>query len=343
MAGIQIAFKFLKNYRTLQDTLRGSRMHAAWFGLFLTYSITTFIYIMADLFTVTEGERATLLETGYTIVATGALYYIYNIERIAIIKTKRVFTVMFAILYVVLLVLFPLSVFGIIEHGLVQYFALSFWVPMSMLFFTYAGKLNRLIKGRLKIFSGLMIVGLVLLIVGFLGATDVAIENLGMWVRLFGDSLQISGVIMMGIFFSLLPSWREIEWKETVESLYVIYKGGVPIFTYDFKADEVKGEDESQSSMRVAQTLEVVGSLLNEVLNKGSLKILDMGTKKVIVEQGEHVLFALVADAELDSLKILLRNFRIAFERFFHDIENWSGDPSEFDLASVLVGKIFKN
>nr|MDO8116751.1 hypothetical protein [Candidatus Sigynarchaeota archaeon] len=343
MEAVQIAFKFFKNYRTLQDTLRGSRMHAAWFGLFFTYSITTVLYIVADFFTLTENERAVILEAGYTIVASGALYYIFNIEKIAIIKTKRVFTVMFAALYVALLVLFPLSLLSIIEHGIVQYFAISFWIPMSLLFFTYAGKLNRLIKGKLKIFSGLMIVGLVLLIVGFLGATDIAIENIGIWVRLLGDGMQISGVFMMGIFFSLLPSWREIEWKETIESLYVVYKGGVPIFTYDFMSGDVKKEDESQSSVRMAQTLEVIGSLLSEVLNKGSLKILDMGTKKVIVEQGEHVLFALVANAELDSLKIFLRDFRIAFERFFPELDKWSGDPTEFELAHGLVGKVFKN
>jgi hypothetical protein len=44
--GVHFAFKFFKNYAKLQDTSRGSKMHAAWGWLFATYAVTIILYII---------------------------------------------------------------------------------------------------------------------------------------------------------------------------------------------------------------------------------------------------------------------------------------------------------
>jgi len=341
--GIHLAFKFFKNYRTMHDSLRGSRMHAAWGWLFFTYAITTLIYIIGDYYALDSTTRYGLLEFGYLSLATGALFYIYNIEGVGIIKTRHAFTIIFSALYAILVIMVVLSVpVHIVEGSLVQYFAISFWIPMIILFFIYTAKINKLIQGKMKLYSTLMIIGLFMFVFGFMGATDFAIKGLGigLYIRVIGDIMQITGIGMMGMFFSMLPSWREIDWRAALKTLFVIYKGGICIYQQDFQK-EAK-ESDGMSSMMVGGALEMVKSVLQQVLQAGSLKVLDFKDKKLLLEQGEQVLVVMIADTETDSLRFLLHEFVFKFERFYYDVlKDWQGDSSTFEPTKALVKELF--
>jgi hypothetical protein len=333
--GLHLSFKFFKNYATLKETSRGSKMHAAWAWLFIGYAATVTIYIIADFYTDLL-YRFDWLEFGYASLSTGALFYIYNIESVGIIKTKHVFSITFGILYIILLVLLVMSVFlRMVSGDFVQLFAIAFLIPMILLFFTYTVKVNKLIQGKMKVYSAVMIAGLAMFITGWIGATDVAVRiiGIGQWMRLIADFLQIGGLCILGLFFSLLPSWREIEWRSSLKSLFVIYQGGTCIFQHDFTGRK----EESSASMMMGGVVEMVKSVLDQVLLPGTLKVFDFKDKKMVLEQGKYVSVAVVADHVSDSLDYVLHEFVTQFEAFFGKVlQDWSGDSSLFEPTGIL-------
>ncbi len=338
--GVHLAFKFFKNYLTLQDTSRGSKMHAAWGWLSTGYAATIIINIVSDFYATDTQTRYDWLEFGYVAMSTGALIYIYNIESIGIIKTKYMFTISYCILYFILLVLLVLSVFARVVSGyIVQLFMSGYLIPMILLFI-YTAKINQQIQGKLKVYSAAMIIGLFVFILGFLGATDVAVKSfeIGSWLRFIADIFQIVGLGMIGFFFSLLPSWREIEWRTTLKSLFIIYQGGTCIYQHDFTG--CKESDDVE--LIIGNAVEMVKSVLDQVLLPGSLKVFDFKDKKMVLEQGKHVSVAIIADSVSDSLDYVLHEFTRRFEAFFEKIlQDWNGDSSVFEPTKVFIKSLF--
>ncbi len=346
LVGIHLSFKFFKNYATLKETSRGSRMHAAWGWLFIGYAATIAIYLVADFYTDTRYPtdwqyRFDWLEFGYLALATGCLFYIFNIESVGIIKTKHVFSIMFGVLYFILILLLIMSVFmRLVSGDFVQLFAIAFLVPMILLFFIYTARINQLIKGKLKAYSAAMIIGLLVFILGWMGATDIVIKNFGIgnWMRLIADLMQIGGLSVLGWFFSLLPSWREIEWRASMKSLFVIYRGGTCVYQHDFT-----GRAEStDSNLMMGGVVEMVKSVLDQVLLPGTLKVFDFKDKKMVLEQGKNISVAVVADSVSESLEYVLHDFVNRFEVFFGKVlDDWSGDSSVFEPTKVIIKWLF--
>lgn len=339
--GLHLSFKFFKNNATLKETSRGSKMHAAWGWLFIGYAVTIVLYIIADFYTTDLQARFDWLEFGYVSLSTGALFYIYNIESVGIIKTKHVFSITFGGLYLILIALLVMSVFmRVVSGDFVQLFAISFLIPMILLFFMYTARINKLIQGKMKVYSAIMITGLAMFVTGWIGATDVAVRlmGIGSWMRLIADVLQVVGLGVMGLFFSLLPSWREIEWRSSMRSLFVIYQGGTCIYHHDFAGEE----GATSAVMMMGGVVEMVKSVLDQVLLPGTLKVFDFKDKKMVLEQGKYVSVAVVADHVSDSLDYVIHEFTTQFEAFFEKVlEDWSGDSSIFEPAKIVFKGLF--
>lgn len=96
------------------------------------------------------------------------------------------------------------------------------------------------------------------------------------------------------------------------------------------------------SSVMIGGVMEMVKSVLQQVLQQGSLKVLDFKDKKIVVEQGQNVAVVIIVDAVSDSLNVLLHDFTAKFERFFSAmLKDWAGDSSVFEPARVLIKEVF--
>jgi hypothetical protein len=185
-----------------------------------------------------------------------------------------------------------------------------------------------------------MIVGLAMFVTGWIGATDAAVRiiGIGQWMRLIADFLQLAGLGILGLFFSLLPSWREIEWRASLKSLFVIYQGGSCVYQHDFTGRE----ESSNATVMMGGVVEMVKSVLDQVLSPGTLKVFDFKDKKMLLEQGKHVCIAIVADSVSDSLDYVLHEFTGRFEVFFGKVlQDWNGDSSVFEPTKVLIKWLF--
>ncbi len=157
-------------------------------------------------------------------------------------------------------------------------------------------------------------------------------------MRLSSDIGSIVGICVVTLFFSMLPSWREIEWHAALDSLFIIYKGGICIYQHNFRK---LGDISNNQTVVVGNVIEIIKSLIQKGTS-GRLKVIDFNEKKILLEQGDNVIVAMIAEVETESLNFLLHKFLILFERFFHDIlEEWQGDNVEFEPTKALIQEIF--
>jgi len=336
LVSLDVAAIYMKKSLMSKNSLKSTRIHAAWISLFLGYAGMEFWYWLADFYTNSVIERYHLNQFGYFCAATGAFFYIYYVEQLAFVSKRRIFTMMFSVLYAILIILIFIAFF--IDIGtIVQYFVASFWIPNIGLLSRYLFMISKYSKGTIH--ATPVMVGLIVLILGILGSTDVMFRALGWPIRFLGDSFQILGTIMIALFSSSLPTWKELEWKNELDSLYVIYKGGTLAYEYDF-GEGMFGFNAQQSAV-VVSVLEASRMLLNSALKTGELKILDFKEKKIYFEPGEFITILIVAKTELDTINFLIKKIRKEFEKSFRDIlPNWDGESDVFYPATSIIGKI---
>src|SRR5271157_3924545 len=169
---------------------------------------------------------------------------------------------------------------------------------------------------------------------------DLSVRYLGgLTTRFIADIGSIVGVGMVALFFLMLPSWREIEWRPALESLFVVRKGGICLYQHDFMKPDAKADD--STSMMIGSALEMIKVMLQQTTT-GMLKIIDFKDKKLLIEQGEQIMVVMIANIGTESLNFLIHLFLTQFEQFFHDIlSNWQGDCTEFESTKALVQEIF--
>nr|MDO8113737.1 hypothetical protein [Candidatus Sigynarchaeota archaeon] len=335
---LNVALIYLKKYISLKGSVKETRMHAAWFWLFLGVAGMVFWFLYADLYATTFTVRYHFFQLGYVAGSTGCLFFMYYIEQLVYVMRYRIFTVLFGIIYVVFLVITALAYFIEISR-FVQNFATYFWIPIAGLSFKYLYKINRLSFGKYRSWSVFVILGFAVIIFGYLGSTDAILVTLGLGAGTASLLLQIGGVVLTAWYSFKLPSWKELEWKNSIDSLYVIYHGGVFAYEYDFG----KGATEANLGSRsvTVSMLEASRFLLDEAMKTGELKIIDFKNKKIYFESGEYITVIMVTNVQLDTLNFLMRKICQEFERAFASVlPDWNGDSEVFAPATSLIGRI---
>ncbi|MBN2149912.1 MAG: hypothetical protein JW839_00570 [Candidatus Lokiarchaeota archaeon] len=351
ITGLHISFQFIKNYFQLHDSVKGNKMHAAWASLFLGYSMLSMAFVASDFFSTDFHQRDVFLQLGYLSLTTGALLFIYYSEKLKIINTRRIFTLVFLVLYIGLCGLIIASqvvyLWGDASGfeaimDITQYSTYLFFLPVILLFFTYFARINRILPIKLKKYATIMAASLFGFTIGFLATTDFVIRSLGIGILSYfiGMLVQICALGVLAYSFLKLPSWRALEWREAIRSIFVIYHGGMMLFNHDFK--ETAEGARKTNPLVVAGALEMAKSLLTGMMQTETVKVLDLQDKKVLFEQGDRVMVCLITDQYFESLAILTHEFVVQFERFFGSVlPSWQGDLDVFAPTRALVSKVF--
>jgi len=338
LLAFDVAGIYFKKYTALKNTLKATRIHAAWVCLFLGYGAMEFCYWLADFYTMSTTGRYLYLQLGYFCAASGTFFFIYHVEHLVFVSRYRIFTKIYAGLYIVLIILIVVAFF--IDVGsLVQVFTATFWIPNIGLVARYLFQIIKLSRGSIRTRSLFVIIGSTMLILGMLGNADIVYRAFGWGMRFLADLFQGIGIIVMTWSSMNLPTWKELEWKNDLDSLYVMYKGGTLAYEYDF-GKSGRGIDKQQSSITVAQ-LEAARLSLDSELKSGELKILDFKEKKIYFETGEFITVIIVATTESRKIDLLIKKIRKEFEKLFRDqLPDWDGDHDVFFAATSLIGRI---
>jgi cellulose biosynthesis protein BcsQ len=146
---------------------------------------------------------------------------------------------------------------------------------------------------------------------------------------------------------ALNPRMVDKDISLTLNSLFILEKSGLPIYTYMFPNSNLG--DSTIASAGLTAVVSGLSQLVGEIVNrKQRTNLIDLSRVKVFVEEDNKIRVMLLASKFDDELPYLLKNFLKSFiEKYHSQISNWLGEPLEFDNAEKLVfsffGKFYQN
>jgi len=185
-----------------------------------------------------------------------------------------------------------------------------------------------------------LLLGIVFWLAGFSGNSDIAIDLFnGFYIRVIGDILIITGMILVGFFLNSIPTLAELGWQKKLKYIIMTTPGGVGLFIENFQ--ERKPIDE----LLIAGALSGINIFMDTMMkDPGKIRVISRGQEKFLLHEGKYTIGILVVEEELEILKYLLKEFVRQFEDFYKPIlENWTGSVEIFNSSRFLVDHIFRS
>ena len=340
----QLGLVFLFRYRKQEKSMRNLQ-ELGYASLLIGLSIMWLCFIGGDYYASAEiekpfyiwsagSERMALNTLGYIAIMFGAFLCIFFMEKYKIYFFKKyLYTLIFLIQMVIFLIICA------IDLTLSQSLSFLFW-PLFLLFFLrYMIDFSTRIQNKEKLLGGIgkFLSGFILIAVGFMFTTDVALGLFGLEGRLIGAVLQLIAVVFIFYFLITLPPFSEFEWEGKMEHLFLIDKGGICLYSHSFKDEEIVDEN------LISGAISSVNVLLGELTKRKGSTILKREGKIITIAPGQDVFGVLFTSEDLNTTKSLLNNFVKEFERIYHDtIIKWEGDLDVFKPVESLTNTIFK-
>jgi hypothetical protein len=129
---------------------------------------------------------------------------------------------------------------------------------------------------------------------------------------------------------------RQRNWQKSLKNLFVLTKDGLNIYEYSFGI-------EIQDPSLISAMISALTSFVREATgSKKALRTVDQEDKKVILNHGNYITLALMAEKDLPIIHARVKKFTEAFENQFGlKIKQWTGETTIFKEADILVNKYF--
>ncbi len=328
--GIIYVRKFLKT--------RENPTILAWGVLLFAYAVVYIFFITADFYTEDEAIREFVLNLSYVVAISGAAVFAYNTER-EIKYNKHLISMIFVIVVGFLM----LNTFIPIVSGALV--CIVCWLIFIVLIGIYIKKFTSKMseKWRINVYS--LIIGTIMVIVGFGGIADVAVAFFGgIWARFMGDLLIITGLLLVSMLFIGVPSLSEFDWHLKIKYLNIVHNSGISLAAYSFNQE---GADESGSmdELLMAGGLTSISQIISDIIESDKhLDLVDHGDLKILFEFGEFLINILIADEDLEVLRSKLKRFTNQVEFIYgENLVKWDGDLTQFEFLDPLVKAYFKS
>lgn len=178
--------------------------------------------------------------------------------------------------------------------------------------------------------------------IGFMSFYELA-PDIYAWIPDLLDKINAFLLVIVLIWMMAMRevfSSRDVEWANTIKTLYVFNYDGVCIYTQSFKQKILKT---GMSEDLVSGGLTGIISLISEITeNKKRLRIINQEGVKIYFNYGKYHIAALISTNYLPVLFKKLDAFSRAFERKFSDeLENFHGRINPFYSTKYIVNKYF--
>ena len=154
--------------------------------------------------------------------------------------------------------------------------------------------------------------------------------------------ISIIGVCLIGYGFSGLTTFSDINWKEKLRELFIIYnKSGICLYAYSF--DEENTMEDKDTGL-IGGGFQGIQAMLSEIVQtKESLQMIDYKNLKVMLEQGEYATFVLILKSESMVLKYKIKLLSDEFHNFFKEtLEKFDGETMIFNPSKAIIERIFE-
>lgn len=315
----------------------------AWGELLFAYSVVYAMYIVSDFYidiSSIEGMnlRVFVLNISYVAGLLGVLFFSYNLEREIKYRKHIISIIMVGVIgFLIINMVIPM-----IETVILT---VASWLIFIVLIIIYIKRFTAKIseKWRVNVYS--LIIGVILVILGFGATADVAVAFFGgIWMRLLGDCLVIAGILLISVLFIGVPSLSEFDWHQKVKYLNVIHNSGVSLAAYSFNQEE-EAQGGSMDELLMAGGLTSISQIISDIIESDKhLDLVDHGDVKIIFEFGKYLINVLIADEDLEVLRGKLKKFTDQIEFIYDEnLARWDGDLGQFEFLDPLVKAYFKS
>ncbi|MFX1449974.1 MAG: hypothetical protein ACFFCM_03960 [Promethearchaeota archaeon] len=155
--------------------------------------------------------------------------------------------------------------------------------------------------------------------------------------------IEISSSVSIGEMQQTdLQTESELNWYKKIHNIYMFLPKGICIYDQSFTQKEEEDEFEPQL---VAGGLTGISSLIQELTqSKTKVKIVEQEEMTLLLEHGQYVIAALVAEENLVTLRNKLAQLVEDVEDLFEDeFKNFYGNLNVFAKVGKIVRKIFEN
>jgi hypothetical protein len=312
-----------------------NNMLVAWTQFLICYTAVWVFFIVGDFYTLIEW-RARVLNIGYTIAGLGALLFSYHTEHE--IEMKRHY---FSIIILALTCGIVLNaVFSFLSTSV--YLTFIIWVIFIILVILYIKRFTELIPDRWKLNVYSLVIGIILVILGFGGTSDMMISaTQGFGIRFVGDGLIILGMVFISILFIGVPSLAEFEWWTKIKYLAIMHQSGLSIAHFNFNQDK---DAPSIDDLLMAGGLTSLSQVISTMVqSEKKLDSVDHGDLKLLFQYGKYLINVLVVSAPLVILRSKLKKVTETLEMLYkEEFAHWDGDLTRFTLLEQVVNVHFK-
>ncbi len=283
--------------------------------------------------------RLLFLNLGYFSVMVGALFFIYFIEKYKIVLYRKFF---FTFCFLLLILICTIAFF--INLTLNQSLTVLLW-PIFLFFYIFfvfdlvkKAQKEKLFYGSIK-----LIIPVLALAGGYLLTRAIMTDIFGLTIRLIGSLLQLVSISLMYYVFGTIPPFSEFEWKDKIEDIYLIEKGGIALFHKNF----LKRKSDLVEDHLISGAISTVSIMLQEFFAEGApekegFSIIKKKGKIIIIYSGEFVNCVVICKEELNFIKYYIKKFVQKFETLYHNVlVEWNGDTNIFSPVETLIDDYF--
>jgi hypothetical protein len=332
---VEMGILFLRKYIREKKTSRNN-MTLAW-GIFLfSYAAVFVFYIFADFYVVGAVFREDLLNISYPIAVFGAALFCYYTEQEINIR-RHYFFLLLSILTGLLIVN---AFIQFIESSV--YLTFVSWLVFIGLIGFYIKYFTSKLGDRWKLNVYSLIIGVVLVVLGFGGISDWIVSALGLWARAMGDSLIIVGMVLVSLLFIGVPSLAEFEWYKKLRYLNMMHHTGVSVAHYEFNT-EGQTDTETMDELLIAGGLTSISTIVSDIVkSEKKLDYVDHGDLKILFDYGKYIINVLITDERLEILRSKLRRFTQQVEFIYgENLAKWDGSLDQYRFIDTLANAIF--
>jgi MFS family permease len=243
---------------------------------------------------------------------------------------------------------------GIIQNPII-YNSIFFGVSIPIIFiilFTLSADFSTersAIKYRARMICSFLLVFMMGLIAGViihftLNQVYLSNQSFFYWIPFYLQGLSPFLLIVTLIWIGSLPeilSYKEADWADSLQSLYVFNSAAVCLYTKDFKPDQKK---KIPSEDLITGGFTGIIGLISEITDQyKNLNIIDKEGVKIYFSYGKSVISALISTKDLPVLSKKLDIFTKSFEQqFAYELAHFTGKINPFSDAKKLIYRYFK-
>jgi hypothetical protein len=181
-----------------------------------------------------------------------------------------------------------------------------------------------------------------ILIVGSFLSTEIIIQFYNL--LFIGSIFQLTGIILIFIFFFRIEPLAELDWKNKIQDIYIInHQGGIGLYHKSFNQSFKDSTGSQIDSQIVSGAISSVNVILKAITDTehSEFSVIKKQDKILSVFSSELITGVIISNEELNLIKPYLQKLINKIESvYFNILIDWDSDVSIFEPVEAIIKNI---